>query len=269
MRANGIGRAVVEAGDLRLEAVVRGHGPDVVLIPSHGRGARDFADLALRLELAGYRVVALDPRGAGDSTGPGDDVTLHDLAADVALVIETLCHAPVHVLGHANGQRIARCLAADYPELVDRLVLLACGGKVPGDAGAWALYPDIYDPDLPEAQRLEAVARNFFVPGSDATVWLDGWWQAAREIQDRANEATPLEDWWHGGDADMLVIQGLRDVVAPPANGHLLRDELGGRVTVIDLPDCAHAMLPEQPERIAALVIDWLDAAERGDGEPE
>ena len=251
-------RMVVEEGPVRLAAMVRGRGPDVVLIPSHGRGAADFDDLARRLDEAGFRAVALDPRGVGDSRGPADGVTLHDLAGDVALVIERCCKPPVHVLGHANGQRIARCLAVDRPDLVDRLVLLACGGKVPGDAEAWALYDDLYDGSLPVARRLEALRRNFFCDGGDAAVWLDGWWQAAREIQDRANDAAGLEEWWHGGSAPMLVIQGEDDVVAPPQNGHLLAGELGARVTLVNLPGVAHAMLPEQPGRIGDLVVAWL-----------
>ena len=249
---------IVEDGPLRLAARIRGRGPDVVLIPSHGRGAVDYDDLARRLDEAGFRAVAVDPRGVGESSGPADGVTLHDLAADVALVIERFCASPVDVVGHANGQRIARCLAVDRPDLVDRLVLLACGGKVPGDAEAWALYDDLYDGSLPVARRLEALRRNFFCDGGDAAVWLDGWWQAAREIQDRANDAAGLEEWWHGGSAPMLVIQGEDDVVAPPQNGHLLAGELGARVTLVNLPGVAHAMLPEQPGRIGDLVVAWL-----------
>jgi len=253
-------RRIVEADGLRLVAWVCGQGSDVVLIPSHGRGAADYADLASRLADAGFRAIALDPRGVGDSTGPVEGVTLHDLAADVALVIEGLCAGAAHVVGHANGQRIARCLAADRPELVDRLVLLACGGKLPLPP-EWALYPELYDTALPGARRQDVLARLFFAPGADAAVWLDGWWQDARAIQDAANAATPLEDWWEGGQAPMLVIQGADDIVAPPGNGHLLRQALGSRVDVVDLPGIGHAMLPEQPERIAGLVVAWLRQA--------
>jgi pimeloyl-ACP methyl ester carboxylesterase len=34
-------------------------------------------------------------------------------------------------VGHAFGSRVARCLAADRPELVRRVVLPAAGGLVP------------------------------------------------------------------------------------------------------------------------------------------
>lgn len=261
MRVNGFGRAVIEVGEVRVAVTMRGDGPDVLMIPSHGRGGADFDDLGRRLEAAGYHAIALDPRGVGESCGPADGITLHDLAADAAVVVEHLCDGPAHVIGHANGQRIARCMAADHPDLVDRLVLLASGGKLEPDP-VWSLYGRVYDASLPQSERLDAVRRIFFAPGNDASAWLDGWWQAAREIQDRANAATPLEDWWQAGEAPMLVIQGGADVVARPGNGHVLKHELGERVTLVDLPGVGHAMLPEDPTGIAALVIDYLGAAE-------
>jgi pimeloyl-ACP methyl ester carboxylesterase len=49
-------------------------------------------------------------------------------------VIETLCDGPAVVIGHAFGNRIARCLAADRPALVDLVVLLSSSGRA-ADAG--------------------------------------------------------------------------------------------------------------------------------------
>ena len=42
------------------------------------------------------------------STGRLDGITLHDLARDIAAVVETLCDGPVVVIGHAFGNRVAR-----------------------------------------------------------------------------------------------------------------------------------------------------------------
>jgi pimeloyl-ACP methyl ester carboxylesterase len=50
--------------------------------------------------------------------------TYHDFAADVAGVIEQLAgDRPVHLLGHAFGNRIARTPANDRPELVRSVIL--------------------------------------------------------------------------------------------------------------------------------------------------
>jgi hypothetical protein len=49
------------------------------------------------------------------------------------------------------------------------------------------------------------------------------------------NRHTPLEDWWTGGTAAMLVVQVRDDIAAPPGNGHALRATVGDRAQVIDI----------------------------------
>lgn len=59
-------------------------------------------------------------------------------------------------------------------------------------------------------------------------------------------------------DRPLLVIQGLDDAPAPPGNGHALREQLGERVRVVDLPHAGHFMVLEQPEAIAGAVLEFL-----------
>jgi pimeloyl-ACP methyl ester carboxylesterase len=65
-----------------------------------------------------------------------DGRTLHDLAADAALVIEALGCPPIVVVGHAFGQRVGRTLAADRPRLVKAMAMIAAGGRAPMKPGA-------------------------------------------------------------------------------------------------------------------------------------
>ncbi|MHB8685257.1 MAG: alpha/beta fold hydrolase, partial [Dehalococcoidia bacterium] len=133
-----------EGTDVRIACTVRGEGPPVVLLPSLGRGADDFDDLSRRLAEAGFTAVAMDCRGVGESTGTTDRLTLHDYASDVALVIERVAGAPAHVVGHAFGNRVARCVAADHPALVRSVTLLAAGGQVEPDAEAWRALARVF-----------------------------------------------------------------------------------------------------------------------------
>src|SRR5262249_43717710 len=75
---------MVTRNDVRLEVLAQGDGPPIVLLPSLGRGAEDFNDIAASLAGAGYRVLRPQPRGIGASRGAWDGVKLEDLAADVA-----------------------------------------------------------------------------------------------------------------------------------------------------------------------------------------
>jgi pimeloyl-ACP methyl ester carboxylesterase len=71
----------------------------------------------------------------------------------------------------------------------------------------------------------------------------------------------PLEDWWSAGTtAPLLVIQGLDDIAAPPGNGHALREQLGDRVRLIDLPRAGHFLLLEQPEAVTRAVAEFVGA---------
>jgi hypothetical protein len=59
---------VLPGNGARIEVLVQGQGPALVLLPSRGRGQEDFDDLAARLAQAGYRVLRPEPRGIGGST---------------------------------------------------------------------------------------------------------------------------------------------------------------------------------------------------------
>src|SRR6266446_2737090 len=77
---------MVKAGSASLMVTVRGQGQPIVFIPARGRSVEDFDDIGSRLAQAGYRVILPQPRGIGNSSGPLEGITLHDLAADVAAV---------------------------------------------------------------------------------------------------------------------------------------------------------------------------------------
>ena len=47
--------------------------------------------------------------------------------------------------------------------------------------------------------------------------------------------------------------------MAPIGNAAVLAEQLGDRATVLSLSNAGHAVLPEQPEEVARLVLDWLD----------
>ena len=58
-------RIMVARGDARLEVLVQGKGPTIVMLPSLGRGASDFDAIADQLADAGFRVLRPEPRGIG------------------------------------------------------------------------------------------------------------------------------------------------------------------------------------------------------------
>lgn len=253
-------------GPVAVEVLLRGKGPLVVLLPSLGRGASDFDDLASRLAAAGYRAAAVNPRGIGYSKGP-EAHGLADYARDVAEAIKVLQPPrgkgpikPVVLIGHAYGNRLARAVAAHYPETVSSLILLASGGQVAMDPAVAKALSDVFDTTLSPEAHIEAVRIAFFAPGNDPEVWRDGWYGTVARQQQAAVRNSPAEAWVAGGDRPIFIVQAAQDTVAPPANAEALRAAHPDRVTVAVLENAGHAMLPEQPEKLAQLVLGRLAA---------
>jgi pimeloyl-ACP methyl ester carboxylesterase len=255
---------MVRQGDIQIEVLEQGEGPVIVILPSLGRGAADYDQVAALLANDGFRVLRPQPRGIGESMGPMTGLNLHDYAADVAAVIAQEAKGLAIVVGHAFGNFVARMLAADHPELVRALVLAAASpGKVPAGAGP-VIAPDVREAidksgetSLPETDRLRYLQLAFFAPGSDPHVWLSGWYPAAHDAENAASTATPVDQWFAGGKAPILDLPAEDDTVAPRKFAGVLKHELGDRVTVVVIPHAGHALVPEQPQAMAAAIAAY------------
>jgi pimeloyl-ACP methyl ester carboxylesterase len=235
---------------------------DVVLVPSAMRGAADFAHLQGALAQAGYRSLALNPRNAGRSSGPLDNLTLQDIADDIALVVERLCSGPAHLVGHALGNICVRAAASFRPEIARSVTVMPCGGH---NLASRPVSPDViaavgrcHEEHLSEAERIEALQIAFFAAGNDPTVWLDGWWPDSAGIAGAIGRTDP-ELWWRAGHAPLLIIQPMNDAMAAPETGRAAASAIGERARYVEVEDCGHAILPEQPEAIARAVLAFLD----------
>lgn len=251
------------APEVRIEVLIEGHGPDVVLLPSAGRGAEDFALLQRALAKAAYRSLAVNPRGAGNSSPPGTGLTFRDVAADVAAVIDQLATSPAHVVGHALGNTVARAVASFHPERVRTVTAMPVGGHnvdaYPPDPEVMRHFARCHDESLSDAQRLESIGVVFFAPGNDASSWLHGWYPEAGAISAAMQQSDPAE-WAMAGQAPVLVIHPLDDVMFPCKAGREFALLLGDRAHYVEIARCGHAILPEQPEMVANILVAFLAA---------
>ena len=260
-------RMLVSWDDIHLEIFQKGNGVPVLMHPSLGRPAQDFEDLGNRVVAVGYRVVLINPRGIGDSTGPMEEVTLRDLGADVWLVADSLKIGRAFVLGQNFGNRVSRTASSLQPDRVIGLMLLAAGGEIEPSQEVMAEFSRVFDPSLPPERHLLAVARSFFAPGNDATVWREGWYSQTAQLQVEGAKRTDFSQIYFGGTAPTLIIQGLDDKIAPPQNAwNFVTRRPNARL--VAFPNMGHAMLPEQPEAIANAVINFMKSQpEAGYGE--
>lgn len=179
-----------------------------------------------------------------------EGLTLYDLAEDVAAVVEADAGAaapdPVVVAGHAFGIWVARALSAKRPEPVRAVAPLAASVGTEIDPGIRSSIDGSFDPALPEEERLRHLRRGYFAAGNDARVWLAGRNPAVARMQRAATGATRDRSWQRVADrVPVLYVAAGEDTIAPPPTLERLRRELGGRVSMVDVPRAGHARLPE------------------------
>src|SRR5580704_5072997 len=256
--ARDITRTIVTRGDTRIEVLSQGAGPLIVLLPSLGRGAEDFDEIAVTLAAAGFRVLRPQPRGIGASQGPLTGITLHAYADDVAAAIEQAKGGPAFVVGHAFGNRVARLLATVRPDLVRAVGLIAANvGRDPSPPKVREAIKASADLSLPRAQRLAALQLAFFAPGNDAHAWLEGWHPDVLAAERIAGDKTPREEDYAAGHAPVLYLQPDHDPLASIDNAADYKRALGDRVTVVVVPHSGHAAITEQPAFVATELIKY------------
>jgi pimeloyl-ACP methyl ester carboxylesterase len=137
--------AATQVGGVNLHYVEGGSGAPILLIPGWPQSWYAWRYVMPQLVAAGRRVIALDPRGMGESAAPPDAYDLATVAAEIHAFAETiglLENGPIDVAGHDVGAWIGYAFAADWRTDVGKLALLD------------ALIPGLTTPrtDLPQRE---------------------------------------------------------------------------------------------------------------------
>src|SRR4051794_14688880 len=155
------------AGDgVSLAVADEGAGPAVVLLHGFPDSSRLWRNQVPALVDAGFRVIAPDLRGFGESDKPDDvaDYAIRHSIADVVAILDALEIERAHVVGHDWGAAVAWLFAAFVPARVDRLVALS----VPH----------------PATLRKRTIEQR-----------EKGWYQLWFQFEGVADELLPLDDW--------------------------------------------------------------------------
>lgn len=137
--------SVPVADGVRLHTVVEGSGEPVVLLPGWPQSWYAWRHVIPLLAAEQRQVVAVDPRGLGDSDLPTDGYSLEQGAHDLHVLLQQLGldrAGGVDIVSHDTGSWIAHAHAVLYPADVKRLVLADAyiPGASPDPAGGW---PDL------------------------------------------------------------------------------------------------------------------------------
>ena len=262
----------------RLFVVDDGDGPPIVLLHAGVADIRAWDAMVEPLTSAGYRVVRFDTRAYGASTT--DDVDFSPMA-DVIAVLDALGIGRVALVGNSRGGRIAFDTAIEYPDRIVAVVGVGAG------LGGFEVEPRADEIPILEAYERVDSAEPFdadALTDFETQVWLDGPGQQPHRVHWTLREmfrmmARPLNEPGR--------VRGREIRLDPPANDRLseLRCPVlvvAGRLDFSDViqtaqrleaaapdawaivwDDVAHMVGMEQPERLAATIVEFLAPLER------
>lgn len=127
----------VQAGDIELGVTEIGEGPALVWLHGAGPGATGMSNFRQNLPaFSGYRNLVFDLPRFGKSDKPvlpqGEDFAPYT-APRLAAALEGLGVERCSLIGNSMGGACSIRLAAERPDLVDKVVLMAAAGTAPAD----------------------------------------------------------------------------------------------------------------------------------------
>lgn len=233
--------------------VTAGRG-DRSLIFLHGwRSSKEaWLPVAHLMENCGYRLLFIDLPGFGASETPKCPYTLHNYTETVRIFAEKLDLKIHAVIGHSAGARIAVKLAAESPDFIEKLVLVASGGARPAFVGLKACLAKIAKPFF--AMGFMAPLRKKLYVAMGAEDYL-----ATPDLQKTfvniINEN--LDPLLPRIKTDTLIVWGEKDATAPIEYGkHITHLIPNARLEVIE--GAGHYCFNEKPEKFVALLTKHI-----------
>jgi pimeloyl-ACP methyl ester carboxylesterase len=122
----------VSGNDVSLNVRVEGDGPAVLLLHGFPDSSRLWRNQIPALTDNGYRVIAPDLRGFGESDRPEgvDAYGILNVLEDLRKILDELKIDRAHVVGHDWGAATAWVLASVFPDRVASLVAMSVGHPV-------------------------------------------------------------------------------------------------------------------------------------------
>lgn len=152
---------------LKMGVTVFGEGAPILLLHGWGGGIKSMWPVAEWLGKQGFQTHTLDLPGFGVSDMPPQPWDVPRYADFVLAYLKTAGLEKTHLIGHSFGGRISIVLGAEYPERVNKLVLVDSAGVRPEPTTNMQIYTFTRKSILallrtPGLRRFETPVRHWF-----------------------------------------------------------------------------------------------------------
>jgi pimeloyl-ACP methyl ester carboxylesterase len=267
VRGDGVELAVADEGD----------GPPVLLLHGFPDSSHLWRHQVRALVDAGYRAIAPDLRGFGDSDRPADvrAYGVRHSVADVLAVLDALGLERTHVVAHDWGAAVGWALAGFASERVDRFAVLSVG------------HPNaLRTPTIEQRERAWYQLLFQFEGTAEALLTRDDWrlfreWtrgdgDTERAIADlsRPGALTAALNWYRASAPPEHELRTRRPFPSVAAatlglwsdrDHYLVEDGMTGSAEYVvgewryeRIEGASHWMQLDAPERVNALLLEWF-----------
>jgi pimeloyl-ACP methyl ester carboxylesterase len=268
----------------KVRYLMAGDGPLIVL--GHGIASSSTAWREVMPRLAAdYTVVAPDAFGHGRSAKPRGDYSLGAYASGIRDLLGVLGFERATVVGHSLGGGVAMQAAYQFPEYVERLVLVSSGGL------GREVNALLRAATLPGAELfLSLVARNRLITAGEAigrtaerlgfkaapdlaevargyASLADGearhaFLQTVRAVLDLGGQrVSALDRLYLAEDMPTLIIWGTDDPIIPVEHGRNAQRLVPGS-RYVEVPGAGHWPMLDDPELFVAELRDFIETTD-------
>jgi len=215
--------------------------------------------------LSDYHIILMDLVLQGKSSGSEKHRSFDEHAQDVFGLINTLIRKPVTLVGISYGSLVAQHLAVNYPQVIDKLVLISSfAHKTPLyqsielswknalKIGGYELLLDVMLPYVLGQSYFD----NPFIPidvlknmRKDLQPDPASIFKLMQATEERADYLKELEQV----SAPTLIIQGRNDLLFPVNCASAMQDVIpNSKLEIIE--QCGHTVNLEAPQKLATLI---------------
>ncbi|MCX5042592.1 alpha/beta hydrolase [Aldersonia sp. NBC_00410] len=276
---------------------IAGEGPPIVLLHGIGDNSLTWAEVMADLSTS-YTVIAPDMLGHGRSDKPRADYSVAAYANGLRDLLTVLGYDRVTVIGHSLGGGVATQFSYQFPEMVERVILVGAGGvskevhavlrvataplissglrvlQLPGATRALAALGSAI------AQRVATSPVGRSTAGHDAVDIvrvLDGFadntgylafLRTLRAAVDwRGQVITMLDRCYLYEQVPVQIIWGGCDAVIPVSHAHLAHAAIPGSQLEI-FAGAGHFPFRDEPERFIEVVRKFVDSTDAAAFDP-
>lgn len=258
---------VIEVDGAKVSYRVDGDGPGLVLV--HGTGGDGESNWGHLVErFTPYRkVIRPDYAGSGETEDEGEPLLIRKLAAQVIAAARNANATPFDLVGFSLGASLSAYIAAEYPEDVRAVILLAgfSSGKDERMQLEFGLWQDLIRSDRQAMARLvlltgfspdflSSLSAQQIEENIDAIVTGTQWEGMKRQVG--LDLTLDVSEQLKNIKKPTLVIGCTHDHMVPPAHARALAASIpGARYAELN---SGHLAPLECPDELAQRIIDFL-----------